>query len=212
MFGRLCNSLRTQARYTARTMPPAARERVGASTEHLIAKLGDGNQRYLFCEGAERDIAVRDLSWLVSDALRRSCRPRTQRDGLLIADVAILAEVPEPDAVSVVEPLRNRLLAGAGRMALAVGLLTGAALFPGGGAVSDLLAAAGLASVALICPPLREALHRARDLLVSSSINDNRLTETTDEDLGPERSSSATPAPTAPTTRPSPQEHGSAGR
>ncbi|MFG2628594.1 hypothetical protein [Streptomyces sp. NPDC048473] len=118
-------------RHTARTMPPEARERVRAITERLIAALADGNQRYLFCEGADRDTAVRDLSSLVAGALRHSCRPRAQRDSLVIVDAVLLAEAPEPDPMgTATEPLRSRLLAGAGRIAVAVGLLAEAPSSP----------------------------------------------------------------------------------
>lgn len=185
-FGRLCNSLRSQARHTSRTMPLASRQRVRATTERLISALAECNDRYLFCEGSDRDIAVRALSWLVADALRHSCRPRAQRDSLVIVDEALLVGVPEPDAVSMAaEPLRSRLLAGAGKTAVAVGLLTGAVLFPGGGAVADLLAAAGLASVALVCPPLREALYRARELLVGGPSAGSGAPEVADEAPSP---------------------------
>ena len=174
VFGRLCHALRAQARHTARRMPPAARERMRDITERLTAALADANQRYLFGEGPDRDTAARDLSRLAAGALRHSCRPRTQRDSLVIVDAALLADAPEPDSAGVAaEPLGSRLRAGAGRLVLAAGLLAGAVLLPGGGAASELLAAAGLASLALVCPPLREALHRVRDLLVGGSFTEN---------------------------------------
>ncbi|MEW2165042.1 hypothetical protein AB0912_18925 [Streptomyces sp. NPDC007084] len=183
LFGRLRNALRAQARHGSRTMPPAARARVRATTERLIAALDDANQRYLFGEGAERDTAVRDLSRLVADVLRHSCRPRAERDSLVIVDPRLLADAPESDeAEAAPEPLRSRLLAGAGTIAVAVGLLGGAVVFPGGGAVSELLAAAGLAGVALVCPPLREALHRARELVPGGpSTGGNEPTATYEE-------------------------------
>ncbi|MGW1717216.1 hypothetical protein [Streptomyces sp. NPDC002156] len=209
LFGRLCDALRAQARHGTRTMPPATRARVRQTTEHLVAALADGNQRYLFGEGPDRGTAVRDLSRLVAGALRHSCVPRAQRDSLVIVDPRLLADTPEPDeAGAATEPLRNRLLAGAGRLAVAVGLLAGAVLFPGGGVASDLLAAAGLASVALICPPLREALHRARELLFGGSPTDNAALEPTDEESNRPVPASSTPCPTAPTAQPLPQDHG----
>ncbi|MFJ3877329.1 hypothetical protein ACIPW5_07735 [Streptomyces sp. NPDC090077] len=185
-FGRLCTSLRTQARHTSRTMPPASRQRVRATTERLISALVERNERYLFCEGSDREIAVHGLSWLVTDALRHSCRPRAHRDSLVIVDEALLVGVPEPDAAGLAtEPLRSRLLAGAGKIAVTVGLLTGAVLFPGGGAVADLLGAAGLASVALVCPPLREALYRARELIVGGPSVGSGAPEVADEAPSP---------------------------
>ncbi|MET7731476.1 hypothetical protein ABZT02_08910 [Streptomyces sp. NPDC005402] len=175
VFARLCQSLRAQARHAPRRTPPVAREQLRQTTERLIGALTHADQRYLFSEGADRDTAVRHLSLLVAGALRYSCRPRGQRDSLVVIDTALLADAPEPDAAATeAEPLRSRLLAGAGKAAVAVGLLAGAVLLPGGGAVSELLAAGGLASVALVCPPLREALHRARELLVGGpSTGDN---------------------------------------
>ncbi|MFD2689435.1 hypothetical protein ACFS5L_32055 [Streptomyces phyllanthi] len=192
LFRRLGNALRTQARHGTRTMPPATRARVREDTERLIAALADADQRYLLGEGADREAAVRDLSRLVAGVLRHSCRPRAQRDSLVVVDAVLLPDTPEPDAADVpAEPLRSRLLAGAGRLAVAVGLLAGAVLLPGGGAASDLLAAAGLATVALICPPLREALHRAKELLVGGAPTGDRGPETPDDE-----SSAPTAAPT----------------
>ncbi|MFF7467740.1 hypothetical protein [Streptomyces sp. NPDC008092] len=97
-FARLCRALRVQARHTTRRMPTAARERVRETAERLIATLADGNQRYLFGEGADRDAAVRDLSRLVAGALRHSCRPRARGDSLGVVDAALLTDAPEPDA------------------------------------------------------------------------------------------------------------------
>lgn len=169
-FGRFCNAVRGQARHGTRTMPPATRERVRANTEQLIAALTDANQRYLFGEGADRDSALRDLSRLVASTLRHSCRARSRRDSLVVVDARLLADVPESGAAdAVTEPLGSRLLAGAGRLAVAVGLLAGAFLFPGGGVVPDLLAAAGVAGLAVICPPLRDFLHRGMQYLVGGS-------------------------------------------
>ncbi|QQC89034.1 hypothetical protein [Streptomyces alfalfae] len=194
VFGHLCQALRGQARYTARRMPPAARERLRQTTERLIAALVDADQRYLFGEGSDRDTAVRDLSLLVAGALRHSCRPRGQRDSLLVIDAALLVDAPAPDAAATAtEPLRSRLLAGAGKVAVAVGLLAGAVLFPGGGAAAELLAAAGLASVALVCPPLRETLHRARDLLTGGPSTGDSGTAVTEEEQS--RSASVPPDP-----------------
>jgi hypothetical protein len=169
-FGRLCGSLRAQARYGARRMPPAVGARAREVTERLLAALADANQRYLFGEGAERETAVRDLSRLAAGALRHSCRPRARRDSLVIIDAVLLADTPEPDmGAAEGEPLRSRLLAGAGRLAVAAGLLAGAFLFPGGGAAADLLGVAGVATIALVCPPVRDALQRAREFFVGGS-------------------------------------------
>ncbi|MEU3931564.1 hypothetical protein AB0E85_05870 [Streptomyces sp. NPDC029044] len=166
VFGHLCQALRAQARHTARRMSPAARERLRQTTERLIATLADADQRYLFGEGTDRDTAVGDLSLLVADALRHSCCPRGQRDSLVIIDATFLADAPEPDAAATAaEPLRSRLLAGAGKVAVAVGLLTGAVLFPGGGAVSVLLALAGLS----VITPFREALYRVKEFFAGGS-------------------------------------------
>ncbi|MFJ8772033.1 hypothetical protein [Streptomyces microflavus] len=185
LFGRLCNALRAQARHGTRTMPPAARARVRATTEHLIEALHDADQRFLFGEGTDRDAAVHDLALLAADVLRHSCASRAQRDSLVVVDPRLLADAPEteePDATS--EPLRSRLLAGAGTLAVAMGLLAGAVLLPGGGFAEDLLTAAGLASIALVCPPLRDALLRARELLVGGSAADVRATGPTHEEAG----------------------------
>ncbi|MFD4856860.1 hypothetical protein [Streptomyces atratus] len=169
-FRRLCNVLRAHARHGTRTMPPAIRESVRETTECLIAALADGNQRYLLGEGADRSAAERDLSRLVADVLRHSCRARARRDSLVIVDPRLLANAPEREgAGSPTEPLRSRLLAGAGRIAVAAGLLAGAFLLPGGGEVSGLLAAAGLAGVATTCTPLREFLNRGGELLTGRS-------------------------------------------
>lgn len=168
-FGHLCQALRAQARHTTRRMPAATRERVGENTERLIAALAEANQRYLFGEGADRDTAVRDLSRLVADALRRSCRPRAQRDSLVVVDAALLAHAPQPDAAgTAAEPLRSRLLVGTGRLAVAVGLFGGAFLFRGEGGASVLLVGVGVATVALVLPPLREALLRFGGLVLGA--------------------------------------------
>lgn len=146
-------------------MLPAIRLRACETTERLIAAFEDGNHRYVFGEGSDRDAAVLDLSRLASGALRESCRPRAQHDSLVVIGSVLLVDAPEPhDAGGAVEPLRSRLLVGAGRPAVAVGLLAGAFLFPGGGTVADLLGMAGVATVALVCPPVREALQRAKEL------------------------------------------------
>ncbi|MFF3735845.1 hypothetical protein [Streptomyces sp. NPDC002566] len=196
LFRRLRNALRAQARYGTRTMPSAARARVREGTERLIAALAAADQRYLFGEGADREAAVRDLSRLVAGALRHSCQPRAQRDSLVVVDAVLLADAPEPDAAGgPAEPLRSRLLAGAGRLAVAAGLLAGAVLFPGGGAVPDLLAAAGLATVALVCPPLRDALHRAKELLVGGPPAGDRGPETADDEPSAPPSASTGPCP-----------------
>ncbi|MDI3418710.1 hypothetical protein [Streptomyces luteolus] len=167
LFGRLRNALRVQARHGPRTMSAGARQRAHGTTERLIAVLGDADRRYLFSEGAERDTAERDLSRLIASILAHSCPPRAQRTSLLMVDLALLPDTAESDAAdSAPEPFRNWLLAGAGKLAVAVSLLAGAALFPGGGPPSALLAAAGLAGVALVYAPLRDALQRARPLLV----------------------------------------------
>ncbi|WP_225800461.1 hypothetical protein [Streptomyces sp. NK15101] len=169
-LSRLCNSLSAQARHTTRTMPPEAREGARVTAERLTAALSSASQRYLFSQGADRDRAVRGMALLAAGALRQSCRPRHQHDSLVIIEGVLLAEAPEVEVVgATAEPLRARLLAGLRRMAVAVGLVVGAFLFPEGGIVPDLLGAAGLASIALVCAPLREALHRARELIVGGS-------------------------------------------
>jgi hypothetical protein len=185
LSARLCSALRAQARYGTFTMPPAIRLRTHEATERLIAAIENGNHRYLFGEGPDRDTAVRDLSRLVSGTLRHSCRPRAQRDSLVAIDSVLLVDAPksrEPDGA--VEPLRSRLLAGAGRLAVAVSLLAGAFLFPGGGAVTDLLGIAGVATVALICPPVREALQRAKELFGTAPTGDGQA-EAVAERLNP---------------------------
>ncbi|MFF8811122.1 hypothetical protein [Streptomyces pactum] len=169
-FGRLCNALRAQARHGTRTMPPTTRDRVRATTERLIVALDDANERYLLGEGADREGALRDLARLVAGALRQSCPPRAVRDSLMIVDPRLLAAVSESDQVgAAAEPLRTRMLAAVGRLAVAAGLVTGAFLVPGGEAVSGLLVAAGVSSVAAIWPHLREALHRGGLLVGDSS-------------------------------------------
>ncbi|NIY68827.1 hypothetical protein [Streptomyces malaysiensis] len=169
-FGRLCIALRAQARYGTRTMPPATRDRVRATSERLIVALDDANERYLLGEGADREVALRDLARLVAGALRQSCPPRAERDSLLIIDPRLLAGGSEADeAGAATEPLRTRLLAAVGRLAVAAGLIAGAFLVPGGEAVSALLVAAGVSSVAAIWPHLREALHRGGQLVGGSS-------------------------------------------
>ncbi|MFF3375436.1 hypothetical protein ACFYXF_21125 [Streptomyces sp. NPDC002680] len=196
LFGRLCDALRSQARHGTRTMPPVTRTRVRETTERLVTVLADGNQRYLFGEGPDRAAAIRDLSRLVAGALRHSCVPPAQHDSLVIIDSRLLADTPEPGEAGVAtELLRNRLLAGAGRLAVAVGLLAGAVLFPGEGVASDLLAAAGLASFALVCPPLREALNRARGLLFGGLPTDNAAIELADEEPSRPVPASSTPCP-----------------
>ncbi|MEU7402100.1 hypothetical protein [Streptomyces sp. NPDC044948] len=175
LSARLCSALRAQARHGTFTMPPAIRLRTRQATERLIAALEDGNYRYLFGEGPERDTGVRDLSRLVSGVLRQSCRPRAQRDSLVVIDSVLLVDAPEPsEADGVVEPLRSRLLAAAGTLAVAVGLLAGAFLFPGGGAAADLLGIAGVATVALVCPPVREALQRAKEFFGTTPPGDGQ--------------------------------------
>ncbi|WP_411091104.1 hypothetical protein [Streptomyces sp. 049-1] len=182
---RLCSAIRAQARYGTFTMPPAIRFRTRQATERLVAALEDGNHRYLFGEGPDRDKAVLDLSRLVSGVLRQSCRPRAQRDSLVVIDSVLLVDTPDPsDAAGVVEPLRSRLLAGAGRLAVAVGLLAGAFLFPGGGAAADLLGIAGVATVALVCPPVREALQRAKEFFGTAPPGDGQA-EAVAERLSP---------------------------
>src|SRR5690606_33471592 len=113
-------------------------------------------------------------------------------------------EADEVDAVG--EPLRTRLPAGVGRLAVAARLLAGVFLFPGGAVVQDLLAAAGVAALAVIWPPLREALHRGARLLAGgSSAPGNPRPRTTSRAA---RHCPPPPtAPTAPTDRPSPRDH-----
>ncbi|MFC9846248.1 hypothetical protein ACFWFF_04480 [Streptomyces sp. NPDC060223] len=168
---RLCQALRAQARHTTRRMPSATRARVRGTTERLIAALADADQRYLLGEGPDRDTAVRDLSRLVASALSHSCVPRSERTSLVIVDAALLTRAPETDAgAGVAEPLRSRLLAGAGRLAVAVGLLGGAFVFRGEGLASELLVLTGVMSAATVFRPLMDALLRAADLRrVSSS-------------------------------------------
>ncbi|MFC5955406.1 hypothetical protein ACFP51_13190 [Streptomyces pratens] len=105
------------------------------------------------------------------------------------------------------EPLSNRLLAGAGRLAVTVGLIAGAFLFPGGGAVPDLLAAAGVAGLAVICPPVRDLLHRGGELLIDGSSTTGEP-ETGDEEPNRPVPSRSTPVPTALIDRASPRDHG----
>ncbi|MFE7836909.1 hypothetical protein ACFU53_12890 [Streptomyces sp. NPDC057474] len=194
LFGRLCNALRAQARHGTRTMPPATRARVRETTERLVGSLAHGKHPDKFGEGPDREAAVRDLSRLVAGALRRSCRPRAQRDSLVIVDSRLLADAREPDEAGAAnEPLRSRLLAGAGRLAVAVGLLVGAFLFPGGGVASGLLMFAGLAIVAKGSPLLREGLNRAGELFLGGSSPDTRAPEPGDEE--PSRPLPAPPAP-----------------
>ncbi|WP_437027091.1 hypothetical protein [Streptomyces sp. enrichment culture] len=208
-FDRLCRALRAQARHTPRRMPPAARTRVRETTERLIAALADANQRYLFGEGPDRDSAVRDLSRLVAGALRHSCRPRAQRDSLVVIDAWLLADAPEPDAASTAtEPLRDRLLAGAGKVTLAAGLFAGAFFFPGGEAVSGLLVFAGLASVAPVCPPLRDALHRAKEFFGGGATTGGTASPVVDEEPNRPAPVSPTPCARAVRTHPSPRDHG----
>ncbi|MGX1404190.1 hypothetical protein [Streptomyces sp. SAI-097] len=185
LSARLCSALRAQARHGTFTMPTAIRLRTRKSTERLIAALEDGNHRYLFGEGLDRDAAVRDLSRLVSGVLSQSCRPRAQRDSLVVIDSVLLVDAPESsEADGAVEPLRSRLLAAAGRLAVAVGLLAGAFLFPGGGAAADLLGIAGVATVALACPPVREALQRAKEFFGTAPPGDGQAEEVA-ESLNP---------------------------
>lgn len=162
-FGRLIQALRAQARHETHRMSPVARERVRLVTERLIATLVDSDHRYLFGEGADRDTAARELSRLASNALSHSCRPRAQLDGPLFVDPRLLENAPEADpAATVAEPLKNRVLTVAGGLATAVSLFAGAALFSDSVA-SGMMVFAGLASVALVYPPLREVLPWARD-------------------------------------------------
>ncbi|MBM7088868.1 hypothetical protein ACFTXK_01955 [Streptomyces sp. NPDC056956] len=92
-------------------------------------------------------------------------------------------EADEVDAVG--EPLRTRLPAGVGRLAVAARLLAGVFLFPGGAVVQDLLAAAGVAALAVIWPPLREALHRGARLLAGGSPSAGEPEATDDEPSRP---------------------------
>ncbi|MGW7127845.1 hypothetical protein ACWGIA_05715 [Streptomyces bobili] len=179
MFGRFIRSLRAQAHHETRRMSPAARERAQQSTERLIAALTDNDHRYLFGEGADRDTAARQLSRLASSALSRSCRPRAQLDALVFCDPHLLENVPAVDpAATVGEPLRNRVFGVAGRLVVAAGLFAGAAFFPDGVA-SGLMVFAGLASIALVYPPLREVLALAREPLLGSPPVSDEPRETT---------------------------------
>ncbi|MEV8287063.1 hypothetical protein [Streptomyces niveus] len=198
VFGRLRNALRAHARHGTRTMPPDIRERVRETTERLIGALADANQRYLLGEGPGRETAEHDLSRLVADVLRHSCRPRAQRDSLVIVDATLLADVPKPDeAGTVAEPLRSRLLAGMGRLAVAMGLFAGAFLFRGEGEASVLLVGVGVATVALVLPPLREALLRFGGLVLGAfgGLSGGGVPETPHGEPSPPEPASATPCP-----------------
>lgn len=84
------------------------------------------------------------------------------------------------------EPLRTRVPAEVGRLAVvAARLHAGVFLFSGGGVVQDLLAAAGVAALAVIWPPLREALHRGAKLLVGGSPSAGEPEATDDEPSRP---------------------------
>ncbi|MFH9862548.1 hypothetical protein [Streptomyces sp. NPDC017202] len=207
-FGRLRDALRGQARHGTRMMPPATRERVRAGTEQLVAALADADQRYRLGEVADRDSALRYLSRLVAGTLRHSCRARYRRDSLVIVDARLLADGPESDAAgAVAEPLGSRLPAGAGRLAVTVELIAEAFLFPGGGAVPDLLAAAGVAGLAVICPPVQGLRHRGGELLVDGSSTAGEP-ETGDEEPDRPVPSRSTPVPTALIDPASPRDHG----
>ncbi|MFJ9020584.1 hypothetical protein ACIRPU_11450 [Streptomyces sp. NPDC102259] len=165
-FDLLCRALRAQARHETRKMASEVREQARQDTERLVAALTEYHRRVLFGEGTEKEAVVRDLAHLVSSTLRYSCRPRVRLDGLVIVAPALLADTPVPEASATAgEPPRTRIARAAGRLAVAAGLLAAAALFPGAGAATELLTAAGLVSLALVCPPLREALERVRELL-----------------------------------------------
>ncbi|MDP9681449.1 hypothetical protein [Streptomyces griseoviridis] len=180
-FGRLCQALRAQARHTTRRMPPAARTRARETTERLIGALAEADQRYLFGEGPDRDTAVRALSRLAAGALRHSCLPRAQRDSLVIIDATLLTNAPEPDvAHTAPESFGSRLRARAGKAALVVAFLAGAFLFPEGGALSVLLALAGLAVIS----PFREALYRVKDFVAGGSAAGATELQGVGEELG----------------------------
>ncbi|MFF1465246.1 hypothetical protein [Streptomyces sp. NPDC058330] len=156
-FGQLCSALRTQARYLPREALPSARDRLLRDSERLVVALKQGNERYLFAEGAERETAVCELARLVSNALRHSCPPRNSRNSLLVFGPHLLSDVPSQDGTSdpTEEPLQNRLRRWTGWLAAAAALFTAAVVLPGGGVAADVLVLAGAFSVASVFPPLR---------------------------------------------------------
>ncbi|GAA3496651.1 hypothetical protein GCM10019016_037520 [Streptomyces prasinosporus] len=79
--------------------------------------------------------------------------------------------------------------------------------FPGRGAVPDLLAAAGVAGLAVIRPPVRDLLNRGRELLIDGSSTTGEP-ETGDEEPNRPVPSRSTPVPTALIGRASPRDHG----
>lgn len=158
-FSRLCRSLRAQTRHMSRGMPRRGCEELSDTTERLIAALSDADHRYLFTERADREAAVHDLSRLVSDVMRRSCASRATRNSLVIVDRCLIADTPAPDPTeTATEPLVRRLLAGVGRLVVAVGLFAGAYVLLNGAVASGLLATAGLVVLASAYRPLWDAL------------------------------------------------------
>ncbi|MFJ3170776.1 hypothetical protein ACIPJK_08315 [Streptomyces roseus] len=171
-FRQLCRALRAQAKYTACEMPATTRERVRQDTERLIAALGHLHESYLLSEGEERSTAVGEMARLVSNALQHSCGDRDQRNSLVVVSAHLLADAPAPvdAALTTADPRWHRMLRGVGWLVAAAALFTGAAVFPSGGAATDMMAVMGLLSVAAVFPPLRELLGRATAGLFGTSM------------------------------------------
>jgi hypothetical protein len=181
-FGRLSQALRGQARHLGRRMPSTAREHVRETTGQLIEALAHSNHQYLCGDEADRVAARNRLAWLVSSVLQHSCPLRDRRNSLAIVNERLLTGVPVADAAA--EPFRNRFPETVGKLVVAVALFVGAAVFPGGGAISELMATAGLVSIALVCPPLREAL-RGIGVFRSGSTSAAGTTEANEEPQNP---------------------------
>ncbi|MBZ6249517.1 hypothetical protein KVH27_14075 [Streptomyces olivaceus] len=163
-FGRLCRALRSQARYGARTMWPTDRARLGRETERLIAVLEDRGHTVLFSEREERGVVVGELTRVVASTLQHSCRPRAERDDLVVVDGELLTDtLTEEPASTASNPLGVRLLHAVGSAALGAALVTVAVLLPDGAVASEPLTWAGLAAVASISPPMRRALNWVKE-------------------------------------------------
>ncbi|GHD60490.1 hypothetical protein GCM10010336_12480 [Streptomyces goshikiensis] len=162
-FRRLCHALRAQAKHSTRELSSTERERARRETERLIAVLAQHNENCLFAEGDERARVVQELAHLVSDALRHSSHPLEQRGSVVVVSAHLLVDAPLPGvtATAAADLPRNRLMRGAGWLGTALALFLGAVVLPGGGAATDVLVVAGLLSIAIVCPPLREVLGRA---------------------------------------------------
>ncbi|GLW51971.1 hypothetical protein Stsp02_76310 [Streptomyces sp. NBRC 14336] len=118
----------------------------------------------------------------------------------MIIDPRLLADVSQADeAAATTEPLKTTLSTAVARLAVAAGLVAGVFLVPGGEAVTGLLVAAGVSSVAAIWPRLREALHMDGQLVGGSST----LREPESAAEEPSR-----PAPSPPLLRPIVRHHG----